>query len=372
MPRLLVAITPHGYGHAVQVAPVLEALYAQVPSLELYLITIVPEAFLRDCIRVPFVLESRAPDFGLHMHSALAIDLPGSAQAYARLHADWEVRVDEEARRLDAIGPDLVLADVPALTLAAARRAGIPAWALCSLNWADIYVAYFSGRPEAPAVLEDLRTAYASAQGFIQPEPSMPMEELDNRFAVGPIGRTGRADPAALRASLGLDAQTALVLVSLGGVAARFELTRWPRISGLHWIVPDDWDPGRPDITTLGEVCGAMDMRFIDVLASADAVLGKCGYGTVTECVLNATPLLHLPRQDWPEDPCLASWLRQHDAGLALAPQSLEDGSLTGILDQLRSLQPRRRKATGADQAAVLLARALGELPGPAQGLRHG
>ena len=60
--------------------------------------------------------------------------------------------------------PDLVLANVAYLPLAAAHDAKIPAAALCSLNWADIYVHYCGKRPEAAAILAEMRTAYASGR----------------------------------------------------------------------------------------------------------------------------------------------------------------------------------------------------------------
>ena len=121
--HLLVAITPHGFGHAAQVSPVVNALRRRLPALRITILTSLPEAFLKRRIQGDFKLISQAPDFGLIMNSALDIDLEASAAAYAELHRNWQQRVDAEARRLESLVPDLVLADVPYLTLAAARQA---------------------------------------------------------------------------------------------------------------------------------------------------------------------------------------------------------------------------------------------------------
>ena len=102
---------------------------------------------------------AQAADFGLVMKSALDIDLDASAAAYAQLHRDWQQRVAEEVCRLESLEPDLVLADVPYLTLAAATQAAIPAAALCSLNWADIYRHYFTHRKEADGILAQMESA---------------------------------------------------------------------------------------------------------------------------------------------------------------------------------------------------------------------
>jgi UDP-N-acetylglucosamine:LPS N-acetylglucosamine transferase len=42
-----------------------------------------------------------------------------------------------------------------------------------------------------------------------------------------------------------------------------------------------------------------------DLIHAADAVLGKLGYGFVSECVTSGTALIYVPRVDWPEEPYL-------------------------------------------------------------------
>lgn len=39
-----------------------------------------------------------------------------------------------------------------------------------------------------------------------------------------------------------------------------------------------------------------------DLIHAADAVLGKLGYGFVSECVTAGTALIYVPRVDWPEE----------------------------------------------------------------------
>jgi hypothetical protein len=55
--------------------------------------------------------------------------------------------VDREARLLAELQPDLVLSDVAYLPLAGAARAGIPALAMCSLNWAELFAHFFAASP---------------------------------------------------------------------------------------------------------------------------------------------------------------------------------------------------------------------------------
>ena len=44
------------------------------------------------------------------------------------------------------------------------------------------------------------------------------------------------------------------------------------------------------------------DVYVPDYISLADAVLGKLGYGFVSECLTLGTPLIYVPRQNWPEE----------------------------------------------------------------------
>jgi len=351
MTHLLAAITPHGFGHAAQVAPVLNALQQRLPNLSLTLVSTLPEAFLRERLDGDFHYIERAVDFGLVMHSALEIDLDASAARYALLHENWVEHVDAEARFITEQQADLVLADIPYLTLAGAEQARIPAFALCSLNWADIYRHYFHQRPEAASVLAQMQSAYASAKTFFCPEPSMPMEFLDNTFAVGPIARQGKDCRQQLNETLGLSEGTALILVAPGGVDTRFAIERWPAGQGIRWLVSDRWQIEHPDVSYLSQT----GLTFTDLLASCDGVLGKCGYGTVAECVTNGTPLLYIPRPDWPEERSLLDWLTVHRAAVRIEPAWLESGILCEPVKQALDLSVDTCACNGDEQVADAL-----------------
>lgn len=351
--HLLTAITPHGYGHAAQVAPVLNALRRRLPGLRLTVMTSLPQAFLRGRIEGDFSFIDEAADFGLVMNSAIDIDLEASAEAYRRMHLDWDGQVERASERLRGLAPDLVLADVPYLTLAAAAHAGIPAVALCSLNWADIYRQYFGGRPEAPTLLAQMEAAYHSARAFLRPEPAMPMGFLDNGVAVGPIAARAGAQPEDLRARLPAGAAASrVILVAPGGIQTRFPVERWPIGQGIHWLVSADWQVRHPDVSAYQNT----GLTFTEMVAACDAVLGKCGYGTVTECVTNGTPLLYVPRPDWPEEAILLEWLQAHRAALAVDPRRLDSGCFADLMEPLASLQVQTCEPAGAQQAAELIA----------------
>lgn len=350
--HLAVAISAHGFGHGAQTTAVLAALRARIPDLRLTLLTGLPYGFLHERIPGDFELIEWRGDFGMRMRSALEVDLERSADDYAALHADWPAQVDATARLLERLAPDLLLANIPYLPLAAAARIGLPSVALCSLNWAGIYRHYFDGRPEARNVLAAMEAAYNSAEVFLCPAPSMDMPELGNVRAIGPLARSGRNARAELCARMAVPESRRLVLIAPGGIDLRLPLEDWPRDPGIAWIVPDAWNVRRDDMRGFE----SLGFVFTDVLASADALLGKLGYGTVAECACNGTPMLYMPRPDWPEEACLVEWLQVHGRCAPIGHDKVMRGALREALEALWAQPaPIPPQPSGAADAAEWL-----------------
>jgi hypothetical protein len=287
------------------------------------------------------------------MKHALEVDSSASAQAYQRYHRRWEQSVTEDTQLLASHAPDAVLANVPYRILAAAGQAGIPAMALCSLNWADIYRHFCGHLPGAETILKEMLTAYHSAHAFLQPTPSMPMSDLANRIAIGPIASLGRERRQDILQQRGLPDSARLIVVSLGGIPTQLDPTRWPVVPGLYWVIPAAWKAQRQDFIAFESLA----MNFIDVMRSADALITKPGYGSFVEATCNNIPVLYVRRLDWPEEACLVAWLQAHGRTLAMSPTELDQGDFANKLEILLSLAPQAPvQPTGIAEAASHLA----------------
>ncbi|MDZ7750240.1 MAG: hypothetical protein U5S82_00980 [Gammaproteobacteria bacterium] len=352
MPHLVVDISSHGFGHLAQVAPAVEALRARRPDLQLTVRCALPEAVVRT--RIPH-LERLIPlqaDVGMVMASAMTVRVDDSHSAHLAFHRHWPRRVDDAAEDLAALAPDLLLADVPYLSLAAAEAAGVPTVALCSLNWADVYRAYCGHLPGAERVLEEMTTAYGAVSLFIQATPHMPMAWIPRHLAVAPIAPPPAGDRREVRERLGVDAGTRLLLVALGGIDTRLEVDRWPAVSHGLWMVPEAWAMAAPHIRPLPSGVAT----FPELLAAADMVLTKPGYGTFVEAACAGTPVLYIDRPDWPETPYLAPWLASHVACAAVDGNAVVDGTLIPrVHDLLAAGRCPAHPFTGAVDAAAKL-----------------
>lgn len=352
MKHLLVDITAHGFGHLAQTAPVVNALKQHLPELRVTVRSAAPAAILKQRFHCDFRHISQAIDFGMHMQDAVRVDVESSLSAYRDYHADWERRVAVAAEEMRLLRPDVLLANVPYLSLAAAQHADIPAVAMCCLNWADIYHHYAPDNDASRLIHHQILSAYQGAEAFLKVQPAMPMPDLSNGMDIAPIAQSGACRREEIEALLGMNTQDKLVLVGMGGINYQLDMQHWPQLPGVHWLVPAAWQVKRKDVHALEH----LGMSFSDALASSDAVLTKPGYGTFAEAACAGVPVLYVPRGDWPEQPWLVQWLEQHGVGIAVDEQALCTGSLESALRQVwQSAPPVRPQPTGADQAAVRL-----------------
>ena len=347
--HLFVDISSHGFGHLAIAAPVLNALAEMAPDFRLTIRSGLPRQKLAQRIRPPFTLIAGSSDFGYVMIDATRINLAASAAAYRHAHADWPATVAREAAWLAVLKPDLVITNVAYLPLAGTARLGIPALSLCSLNWADLFAHFFGHEPWAAPIHGAMLAAYRSARTFLRVTPGMPMHELSNLDAVGPIATIGQHH------DLGLNGNKA-VLIAMGGIDHRLPVENWPRLPGIRWLVAADWQCTHPDAIAFE----SFGLGFTDLLCSVDAIITKPGYGTFTEAACNGTPVLYRKRDDWPEQDCLIDWLRRNAACREIPAACLVHGALADSLHALWQQPPRPRPA--ATGAAAAAARICGQL----------
>lgn len=350
--HLFVDISAHGLGHLAQVAPVLNQLPARLPQLQITLRSGLPADRLRQRIRPAFAHLATASDFGYVMRDAVTLDLPATAAAYRRAHADFPARVAAEAAQLQALGVDAVFSDVSYLPLAGAAAAGIPALALCSLNWADLFRHFFGQEDWAAPIHAEMLAAYRAAH-FLRVTPAMPMHALTNVREVGPIFAPGRDRRHALREKVGAGETARLLMVGMGGVPLRLPVERWPRHPDIRYLVPAGWNVTRPDCMAIE----SFDWPFVDLLRSVDAVITKPGYGTFVEAAGNGTAVLYPRRADWPEQDCLIEWLQRHGRGKEIGADQLAAGDFDAALQSCLNIAPPPWDARdGAAEAAAILA----------------
>jgi UDP:flavonoid glycosyltransferase YjiC (YdhE family) len=276
-------ISGHGFGHASRSIELIKAIVAARPDARIVIKTAAP-AWLFDAIAGPSIaVLPLDADTGVTQRDSLNIDERDSVRRAAVFYRDLDGLADREAVFLRTSGATVVIGDIPPLAPAAAARAGVPAIAIGNFTWDWIYAGYESFAREAPGVIPVIRDAYALAtralrlplHGGFAP---MAAVTVDIPF----IARRSMRDPADTRRALGVPDDRPFVVASFGAyglTAAYDDIARAQRLTVLS--------PG----STL-----PAGLAYQDVVAAADLVITKPGYGIVSECVANGTPLLYTSR----------------------------------------------------------------------------
>ncbi|MGZ9140679.1 MAG: hypothetical protein ACXW38_12960, partial [Nitrospira sp.] len=111
MPLIWAAISGHGFGHAAQVVPTLNALSRLIPDLRLLLRTTVPPAFFTARLLSPWDISPVRQDIGCVQKGPLTIDVETTWREHQHFHSTWDDRLQAEVEAMRATAPDLVIAD---------------------------------------------------------------------------------------------------------------------------------------------------------------------------------------------------------------------------------------------------------------------
>ncbi|EIC20710.1 hypothetical protein [Thiorhodovibrio frisius] len=355
MAHLYLAVTAHGYGHLAQVAPVVHALKARLPRLRISLQGNLKPEIVRARLPQDVALIPHAADVALPMDGPLTVCWEQGLALYEAFEADYDRHLAHQMDLLADARPDLVLADIPWLPLDAAHRLGIPAVGLCSLNWLDILRQSPLGDRLSSALVERLHTAYAGAELFIRPAPSMPMPWLPNAISVGPMAQLHPRDPERLRARLGLAEDQRLILMQFGGTGS-LHIDPGPLARARLQLLTAD--PKLADSSAVSPIGGA-GPSMLEALASCDAMITKPGYGSFSEAACHGIPVLYVPRDGWPETPALVDWLHQQVTAGVITPEQLARGDMVGpieaLLEQARLDARKPVVPTGIEQTVERL-----------------
>ncbi len=352
MRHLFVSISGHGYGHMVQTANLLNALLERMPDLHLTVQCPLDIEIIASRLHSDFVHIKQSSDLGMLMADPMTTEVDASLRAYAQFHDDWEQHLSVQCELLQTHQPDILLSNIAYLPLAAAAQMQIPSVAMCSLNWLDILQGYAADNATFLRIAPTIEAAYRSAQVFLQPQPSMPMNPS---FAVQPIGvlaNKGINLRQQIIQQLQLDASNRLVLVSYGGIDFKSALPKLPELANTHYLL----QPGYPATGQHMHSISDLAISYTDLIRSVDAVITKPGYATITEAVCNETAVLYVPRGDWPEEPSLLEWLHSYGTATQINPSDMQTGSFGEQLESLLQTQPSTPPPTiGAVQGAEVL-----------------
>jgi len=275
-------ISGHGLGHASREVEVVNAIAARHADVRFIIRSGAPSWLLEHNARAKVEIQAFDADTGVEQIDSLRLDEGETARRAAAFYRDMNRRVDDEAGFLRERHAALVVGDIPPLAFSAAARAGIPSIAIGNFTWDWIYRGYPIFDTAAPGVIEVIQEAYSHATRALR----LPMHGGFERMAgvtrdIPFIARRSVRDPGETRRVLGVSDGRPLVLASFGGYGLQLPYDVIAQ-SGLTVIAPAREVPH--------------GLSYEDLVAAADVVVSKPGYGIISDCVANDTALLYTSR----------------------------------------------------------------------------
>jgi len=338
-------VSGHGFGHASRVIEVINALIDRRPDLQIILRSSVAPWLVQRTVRHGVELMPAEVDTGAVQLDSLRLDPVATIERAEAFMSTFDQRLAGEAALLRDRGAALVVADLPALGIAAGAAVGVPTIAFGNFTWDWIYEYYEGG----DAVARRIGELYSRATAAFR----LPMW---GGFATMPavrdvpfVARRSNRNPQDVRRTLGIPLEARAVLLSFGGYGLDgLNTEALAHLPGYHVLLP-----GMIDEQALYRA----GYRYEDLVRAVDVVVTKPGYGIISECLANETAMLYTSRGRFREYDVLVAAMPAFLRCQFIDHDDLFAGRWAPHLDELLSQPPppTRPQTNGAQVVADLL-----------------
>jgi UDP:flavonoid glycosyltransferase YjiC (YdhE family) len=336
-PTVAIAVTGHGYGHAVRAAQVAYALVARgarvLMRTEAPRWLFPPEAEWLESPGWPI-------DIGVVQHDGLDMDIDATRAAWRELARDFEARAEVEARLLREA--DVLLGDIPPLAFEAAARAGVPSYGMTNFTWNWIYAAW----PEFDDIVARITRSYAHARVLFRlPLHSQTLDAFAgfSRIEDVPlVARKATRSREDVRRQYGLPLDATVVLLSFGGFTARgLDLMRLADWNQYQFVVTPPMSAAVERLPANARRLNPPAVEYVSLLAACDVVVTKPGYGIVADCLANRVAVLFTDRGPFREYDVLAEALPRLGRARFVPREDVLRGELRPHLEAVLAQQTR-------------------------------
>ncbi|NEP62301.1 MAG: glycosyl transferase [Symploca sp. SIO2G7] len=319
-PVLYIAITSHGFGHAVRASSVAAAIQQLCPEILPVLVTTAPRWLLDSYIPGDFIYRPRAFDVGVIQSDSLNMDKEATLAKLKQIRSSANSIIAGEVNFIRTNRVGLILADIPPLAADIAKVAGIPCWMMSNFAWDFIYRDWGG---EFGEIADWISESYARCDRLFRLPLHEPMSAFPQITDVGLTGGTPLYSREQLREKLGLNSPVEkTILLTFGGLS--IQQIPYQVLSNFP-----DWqfitfDRQAPDLPNLLKVAGN-DYRPVDFMPLCGRVVSKPGYSTFAETLRQDIPLVSLSRDGFAEAQILLEGIQDHSYHQILTPAEFFD-----------------------------------------------
>jgi L-arabinokinase len=231
--------------------------------------------------------------------------------------------------------------------------------AVSNFSWDWIYAPYIARSPEFGWLSDWLREAYGQTDLLLRLPFAGDLSAFRTIEDLPLVSRPPSRSRAEVRAQLGLADRARLVLLSFGGLGLeRFDPAPLAALEGYTFVASPLELGAAPRRAPNLVLLPTEQDNYADLVAAADLVVSKPGFGIVANCLALRVPLLYTERGEFPEFAVLVEGLRRYGRAAPIPPGELLAGRLGPYLEALLA-DTRPWPALRIDGAAVAADRLL-------------
>ena len=306
-PTLYIAITSHGFGHAVRAASVAAQIQKLCPDLVLIFATTAPQWLLKSYLTGDFVYRPQVFDVGVIQTDSIKMDKRATLQKMLDIKARQEAIIAEEVEFIKQNNVGLILADIPPLSTQIARQAQIPCWMMSNFGWDFIYGSWGQDFAE---IIQWITQCYRECDRLFRLPLHEPMAAFPVIEDMGLTGGTAKYSIEELKEKFVIEApQEKTILLTFGGLGLQaIPYDNLQRFDDWQFIT---FDGIAPDLPNLLKVPGK-NYRPVDFMPLCGSVVSKPGYSTFAEALRLEVPIISLTREDFAESPILLEGIQDY------------------------------------------------------------
>ncbi|MFQ5559686.1 MAG: hypothetical protein ACE5FU_03750 [Nitrospinota bacterium] len=291
--KVLYYISSHGYGHAARAGQVIREL---TPDYEIHIKSMAPHWLLESVIGLLPPIYPDSYDIGCVQLNNMDVDVARTVTAYKAKSIDNISSMDREIRFVKKGGFELLISDIPPFPFCVAKEASIPSLFIGNFTWKGIYSAYLKEKNDS--VLCELAAQYSMATSALITPLAMDMAEFSCSRKIGLIARQGANVREKLNTAFGIPKKNRLVFLYPGNLGLEnVDPMALEQLAEFSFI---SFYPLKREIKNYIFLQNG-EFLHQDIMASADVALIKPGYGMISEAMVNETPFICPPREDFVE-----------------------------------------------------------------------
>ena len=273
MKKILYYVSGNGMGHATRSLALIEGIRKN--NVNVVIRTYGIESFFKKEVPKIKIISDKVDVGSTIRLDGISIDRKKTIMNQKKWIHSIEKYSDLEKNIIVKENPDLIISDVSAMPLVAAKKAQKKSLIISNFTWFDL----FDFLPQKELIM--LRNAYDCADTVFRLPFGTKMDHFKKIIDVGLVARIPKQNKNNLRNNLGVKKEEKIVTISLGNYQKKIKpkfaenikvISLGTKIEGNNIIKISKNIPGH------------------EIVSISDLVICKCGYGFVSECVSNNIP----------------------------------------------------------------------------------